>query len=113
MISKGPWTLGQYFGKSEGIGVYDPEGVKVATVESWIGEKEEQESDANAQAISAIPDLLDACKMAFGFLEMFPFLLSPSDFYNGQEIAQGYANTLRKNLQSAIAKTEGQEEPCK
>lgn len=112
MISKGPWRVEKWYydqGKVEKLVVENGED---AIAEVWTPYRKDgtgiEERDANAQAISALPDLMEACKMAFGFLEMFPELVTPDDPYaDGPSSAQGYANTLRQNLKAAIAKAEG------
>ena len=64
------------------------------------------ETLANARLISACPDLLEACKMAIGFLHIVNICnINPEQWLAGSD--RTYAKTLWENIKSAIAKAEG------
>ena len=62
----GPYSVGQYGtlddtgNKVEQLAIYGADGVKIAVVETWLGDQERAESEANAHLIAAAPELFEA-----------------------------------------------------
>lgn len=86
--TSGPWTV------ISGLGIaHKPDGViaQIKNIEAGY-----QTMEANARLIAAAPDLLKACKIALETLH---------EYAN-----EGYPNTVKKLVESSIAKAEGREE---